>query len=261
MTTPPVTTRVSRAAGLPGYISHPDFTSPEAMKVFGPKAVLSQPEDTAAKYMPDEVTRDHAMRMHYALYRTHAARTGAERAQWHAAYLKLRDRIVLGNRKLVYRAVRRSAAQNRADDTIGECFIVLIQAVIAFNPWINVRFSTYAYTCLVRAMSRSARRHASDWLSRSLSFDVLADGEPGDAGGEPAAPAGTVRIDEFLSDAHPLLSDREKAIIIRRFSLAEGSGGSTLEQVGAAVGLSKERVRQVQATALEKLRAALGAGR
>ena len=129
--------------------------------------------------MPDEVTRDHARRMHYAAHRLRGAKTPAEVRRWRGYYFGLRDRIVLGNRKLIYRAVRRQMAmQHRADDLIGDCHIVLIQAVAAFNPWMGIRFSTYAYTCLVRALSRQSQKHAADRLSRALSFDALPDREP-----------------------------------------------------------------------------------
>jgi RNA polymerase sigma factor (sigma-70 family) len=148
--------------------------------------------------------------------------------------------------------------QNQTDDTIGDCHIVLIQAVAAFNPWLSVRFSTYAYTCLIRAISRKARRRATDWLSRSLSFDSLPDGEPrGRMSADSGPSSDALWLDEFFRDDHPLLSQREKMVITQRFSLREGTKVATLEQVGRVVGLSKERVRQVQADALQKLRAVL----
>jgi RNA polymerase sigma factor (sigma-70 family) len=253
-----VTRRTQRTAHLPGYVHHPSFDDKAARRAFDPWAQLSAPADFAERYMPDEVTRESARRMHYAAYRMHAARTPAAVARWREAYLGLRDRIVLGNRKLIYRAVRRRmATSNRADDMIGECHIVLIQAVAAYNPWLGIRFSTYAYTCLVRALSRLSQKFTTDWLARSMSLEALPDGEPGGPFHPEPTSVGTFRLDEFLRDGHPLLSDREKAIISRRFCLGDDGGGHTLEKVGRAVGLSKERVRQVQESALGKLRKAL----
>ncbi len=253
------TRRVSRSEQLPGYVSHPSFAEPGAVREYAARTALDVAGDYDARYMPDEVTRDHARRMHHAAHRMHAARTSGERLRWRGAYLALRDRIVLGNRKLVYRAVRRRmAVSNRADDLIGDCHIVLIQAVAAFNPWLDVRFSTYAYTCLVRALSRLSQRMASDWLTRALSLDALPDGVPSRRPtGEQLASSGTLRLDDFLRDDHPLLSDREKRILAHRFCADAATPTPTLETVGRAVGLSKERVRQVQAAALEKLRKAL----
>jgi RNA polymerase sigma factor (sigma-70 family) len=259
MTTQTLPHRVGRTSDVPSYLHHPQFEAPNAIKLFGSHELLATHIDYDSKYMPDEVTRDHAKRMHYAAFRSATARARSDRNRWLAIYFELRTRIVLGNRKLIYRAVQqRTAMQNYTDDLIGDSYVVLIQVVAAFNPWLNVRFSTYAYTCLVRALTRTSRRFAADRLSRSLSFESLPDGEPRGRGtAEPSFSSGALQLDEFLREDHPLLSDREKSIIARRFSLNEGSEGSTLEEVGRAVGLSKERVRQVQATAIQKLRLAL----
>jgi len=244
------------AAFRPKYILHDSFAQPDAETDYSGTPQLDE-RAIEQTHMPDEVTRDLARRMHYAGWRSQTARRPAVAERWLRRYLDLRDRIVVGNRKLIYRAVRRRmAVSNRADDLIGDCHIVLIQAVAAYNPWMGVRFSTYAYTCLVRALSRLSRRIAADWLGRSLSLDAVAGAEP--AGwNEAAEPAGIGRVEEYLRDDHPLLSSREKAIIRRRFNLAGPARGQTLEKVGRAMGLSKERVRQVQATALGKLRQAL----
>ncbi len=50
-----------------------------------------------------------------------------------------------------------------------------------------------------------------------------------------------------------LLSERERQVIIRRFGL-QGHDRGTLEEVGVAVGLTRERVRQLQIEGLKKLR-------
>jgi RNA polymerase primary sigma factor/RNA polymerase sigma factor len=144
------------------------------------------------------------------------------------------------------------------DDMVGDCQVVLIQAVAAYNPWLGVRFSTYAFTCLMRALSRLSQRHASDRLSKSLPLESLPEGEPRDlyAAEEPATRL--ARVDEFLHSGSRLLSPREKMVLVRRFHLDEQARAGTLEQVGRELGLSKERVRQVQASALGKLRRALG---
>jgi len=49
------------------------------------------------------------------------------------------------------------------------------------------------------------------------------------------------------------LNERESEIVARRFGLY-GYESSTLDEVGAEVGLTRERVRQIQIEALSRLR-------
>lgn len=58
-----------------------------------------------------------------------------------------------------------------------------------------------------------------------------------------------VHIAEWLQS----LGEREREVIIRRFGL-QGHDRGTLEEVGEAVGLTRERVRQLQIEGLKKLR-------
>ena len=62
------------------------------------------------------------------------------------------------------------------------------------------------------------------------------------------------RRSAWLRDALHVLNEREMKIIERR-RLSED--GATLEELGGALGISKERVRQIETRALEKLRSAL----
>jgi RNA polymerase sigma factor (sigma-70 family) len=249
--------RKQRASGdHPYHVSHPTFERPDAERVYG--LATAGVDDARQSYMPDEATRDLSKRMHYAAWRSARAKTESSRAHWHRAYLQFRDRVVVGNRKLIYRAVQRwSPPAATADDMTGDCQIVLIQAVSAYNPWLGIRFSTYAFTCLMRALSRLSQRQASDKLSRSQPLESLPDGEPRDEATEDVPTTGLARIDEYLSESHDLLSTREKRVLVRRFSLDAQARAGTLEQVGREMGLSKERVRQVQASALGKLRGVL----
>jgi len=241
----------------PNSILHVSFEEPDALATYDPN-MAQDLEEFADHYMPDEVTRDYARRMHYAAYRWKRAKGFAGASKWRTAYIRLRDEIVLGNRKLIYQAVRRRMAMsNRADDLIGDCHIVLIQAVAAYNPWMGIRFSTYAYTCLVRALSRMSQKLSNDWLARSASLDSLPDGEPGRLESRQPLGSGDWGLEEYLRADHPLLSHREKVILALRFATKEGAVAQTLAEVGQELGLSKERVRQMQSLALEKLREAL----
>ena len=56
-------------------------------------------------------------------------------------------------------------------------------------------------------------------------------------------------IDQWLGD----LTEKQREVVIRRFGL-RGHESSTLEEVGREIGLTRERVRQIQVEALKRLR-------
>lgn len=58
---------------------------------------------------------------------------------------------------------------------------------------------------------------------------------------------------DHLKSCLDLLNDKQKAILSHRFGLY-GHEASTLEEVGKAVGLTRERVRQIQVEALKQLK-------
>src|SRR5947207_2629633 len=199
--TAPATRKVPRSGSLPSFVRHASFARTSAARQYEPAGLIAAPVDYDDRYMPDEITRDHARRMHYAAFRLHRSAAPTERRRWQRAYIALRDRIVLGNRKLIYRAVRRRmAVANRADDLIGDCHVVLIQAVAAYNPWLGIRFSTFAFTCLMRALSRLSQRRAADRLARWVPLEALPDGGPRDPDSEEPPGARAVRVDEFLGE-------------------------------------------------------------
>jgi RNA polymerase primary sigma factor len=79
--------------------------------------------------------------------------------------------------------------------------------------------------------------------------DFLADDtvvEPGDA-------ASRELLREQIKNVLGFLSDREREVLEMRFGLNDGKD-HTLEEVGRSFGVTRERIRQIEAKALRKLR-------
>jgi RNA polymerase sigma factor (sigma-70 family) len=223
--------------------------------------VRTAPADDARfrqEYMPDDVTRDLARRMHYAAFRWRSAPSPRQAARWRRRYYGWRDRIVLGNRKLACRAARRAGPDHRQiEDLIADCHVVLIQAVAAYNPWLGVRFSTFAFTCLLRALARQRRRLAEHRPVVSLSHNGEAESAVIDSSTDPADTEHWRPWLRYLRDENALLTPAEKIVLERRYQLDGQPERPTLQSVGQELGLSKERVRQIQISAVDKLRHAL----
>jgi RNA polymerase nonessential primary-like sigma factor len=65
-------------------------------------------------------------------------------------------------------------------------------------------------------------------------------------------------LEEHMTQWLQALGEREREVIVRRFGL-QGHDRGTLEEVGEAIGLTRERVRQLQLEGLRKLRTLLEA--
>ena len=58
---------------------------------------------------------------------------------------------------------------------------------------------------------------------------------------------------EVVDEALKVLRDRERIVLRLRFGLADGRS-RTLEEIGQELGLTRERIRQIEKKALGKLR-------
>ena len=70
--------------------------------------------------------------------------------------------------------------------------------------------------------------------------------------------AGLLRRQESLRELLDDLPPKERAILVDRFGLG-GEAPMTLESIGQRMGVTRERVRQIEASALQKLRRRLEA--
>ena len=77
-----------------------------------------------------------------------------------------------------------------------------------------------------------------------------------DSSGDPVRLAQHHDMEEHIDKWLELLSDKQREVVQRRFGL-RGYDAATLESIGKEVGVTRERVRQIQMEALDKLRIVL----
>jgi RNA polymerase sigma factor (sigma-70 family) len=171
--------------------------------------------------------------------------------------LAAKNQIISANLRLVVSIAKRHFAPG-ADlfSLISDGNMSLIRAVDKYDFARGFKFSTYASWAIMKNFARTIpgeRRHQDRF--RAGMGDVFASAED-------------VRTDPHeLEDAHARqesavaqilqrLDTREREIITRRFGLVRGQEPLTLKQVGELMGVTKERVRQIEVRAMSKLRAA-----
>jgi RNA polymerase sigma factor (sigma-70 family) len=180
-----------------------------------------------------------------------------ERKSWFSRWRGIREYIVERNLGLAYAMIRRfNSPGEDEDDRLSDAMLGLTRAVDRFNPWRGYRFSTYACNAIGRALIRRGRRETRYRQLFPVQYDVLFERPvgPSDSSAELYAERLSRAIGGNLAD----LTKREAKIIALRFQRKDGRR-STFQEIGDAVGMSKERVRQIQNGALSKLREVLEA--
>jgi len=132
----------------------------------------------------------------------------------------------------------------------------LIRAVEKFDFSRGNRFSTYATWAIMKNFARSipaVLRHRDRFrTSHAEIFCTTVDLRADPYEQESAQLERELQVKKILC----CLDERELQIVMGRFGLNRGQQPLTLVQVGAAMGVSKERIRQIQTRALGKLRKA-----
>jgi RNA polymerase primary sigma factor/RNA polymerase sigma factor len=165
--------------------------------------------------------------------------------------------IIRANLRLVVSIAKRYFAPT-VDffELVSDGNISLIKAVDKFDIARGNKFSTYATWAIMKNYSRSIadafRRRDRFGNSDPEIFNTVADVRADHYQQESAQIQRESQVQGILQR----LDQRERQIVTSRFGLTRGQEPLTLQQVGAAMGVTKERVRQLQCRAMTKLRVA-----
>lgn len=141
-------------------------------------------------------------------------------------------------------------------DLISDGNVSLIKAVEKFDYSLGNKFSTYATWAIKKNYARTFSTH----LRQQDRFRTCQDELLGVQAGHRADPLLCETIQtEYKSAVSGILGrldEREQSVIKQRFGLATIREPRTLKEIGDNLGVSKERIRQIEARAMKKLRAA-----
>jgi len=168
---------------------------------------------------------------------------------------EVKDQLINANMRLVVNIAKRHSGQtDNFFELLSDGNMSLIRAVEKFDFGRNFKFSTYASWAIMKNFARSIpdEKHRKERFvtgheevfevapdNRSVEQDILATQE-----------RATHSVNRLLEYLEP----REREIIRMRAGLDDHHRSMTLEEIGQQFGITKERVRQLNARAMKKLR-------
>jgi RNA polymerase sigma factor (sigma-70 family) len=183
--------------------------------------------------------------------------TAEQFLEWHRRFEHFREYLVRTNLALVLAMAKRT----RLGDTdfaeiVSEGNMALLRAVDKFNVERGFKFSTYACRAILKAFSRTAMKSSRHKSRFPVEFEPdLEKSDWTDRKRDQVEEDCVDELKQIVDRNLAELSDVEQTVIRRRFNWQQQEENPlTLEEVGKIIGVTKERVRQIQNKALIKIR-------
>jgi RNA polymerase sigma factor (sigma-70 family) len=174
--------------------------------------------------------------------------------QFRDAAACLRQQIVSANLRLVISIVKGFVSrENTFDDLFSEGTTALFRATESYDPNRGFRFSTYATCAIRRELAHFVQRQKRDRTryatghEAAVAQEMVATAPRSSVTAHDAAFRGLMRLLQRLDP-------RERQIVLARYGFDSDRKVPTFEHLGQELGVCKERVRQLEARALRKLR-------
>jgi RNA polymerase primary sigma factor len=233
-------------------------------------------EDSApSRAVRKALTRDQEarlfLRFNYARYRLalltekqtkrFSLRRSEEMVKWYQRVRETQATIVDANMALVMAMSRRTRIPHvEFPELVSEGNMALLRAIEKFDVSRGFKFSTYACRAILKGFNRMASKTGRYTQRFPTEFDPeLERGDYDVLRHKIKRNSAVEDLREVLAENIAKLTDTEQTVVVGRFALDPNGGDKkmTLREVGLQIGLTTERVRQIQKQALAKLRATL----
>lgn len=172
----------------------------------------------------------------------------------HAKIESVRALLIAANMRLVVSIAKRHSGQtDNFFELLSDGNMSLMRAVEKFDYSRGNKFSTYGSWAIMKNFARSIpeeKHHRERYITgHDEVFDATPNARSDEAEVVGAAEQAAHRVNRLLDALEP----REREIIRMRAGL-DAPEGMTLEQIGRRLGITKERVRQLNVRIMKKLR-------
>ncbi len=224
--------------------------------------------------MPHEIETDAFRRMNYLKCKalrlraaldpqtaTEAALEQIETLLAQAAAVK--NMILQGNLRVAVHVARKHQRADRSlMELVSDATIWVMRAIEKYDFSRNTRFSTYAGYAIMKNFARDR----VEQLTRRDRHLLTGQEEVLDAVGDPQGERVDEQIDAAIlqSDVRSVIDDlpaKDRELIARHYGLEQGQAALSLAEIGDQMGITKARVRQLEARALHRLRQLMEARR
>ncbi len=177
--------------------------------------------------------------------------------RYYAEAAQTKNELVQANLRLVVSIAKRHVTPSHDFfSLVSDGNISLLRAVEKFDYARGNKFSTYASWAIMKNFARSIPDEFKHQDRFRTSLDEMFLSRPDDRSDQYEQEQAQRLREEQIHRILTRLDEREQRIIISRFGLDHKHEPLTLKEVGEDLGVTKERVRQLEARALDKLRIA-----
>lgn len=264
------------------FMDSPEFHVPNAEVVIlgappvvdkkGPKvkAPPGLPPYLASLYTVPLLTREeegyYFRKMNFLKFQAHQLRDEIDRSHPRASELdrleslleqagEVKNFLIRSNLRLVVSIAKRHMTPTTSFfEMVSDGNMSLIRAIEKFDYTKGNKFSTYATWAIMKNYARSIPAHYTQMDRFRTGNEEVFEFSREKRGSQFLDEQVNQGQHKILMGILDQLDERERAIIVNRYGLDVGSNPLTLEEVGNRFGVTKERIRQIETRALQKMR-------
>ena len=182
-----------------------------------------------------------------------------ELLRWNEVSERMREQIADTNLALVLAMAKRTRlSEVDFAEMVSEGNMALLRAVDKFDAERGFKFSTYACRAILKAFSRQGMKQTKHRQRYPAEYDPnLQKSDYLEVKRAQRIRDDAAELRHIVIENKADLSEIERSVIEHRFGIERPLANDkplTLEQIGKMIGVTKERVRQIQNKALAKLR-------